>query len=65
MVAANAVCSAAMDYHPLEAATTQVAMKDGIGTGELTKIDILGAKLEDVVFNFQRPLPHVVFFFRM
>jgi hypothetical protein len=49
-----------MDYHPLEAATTQVAMKDGIGTGELTKIDILGAKLEDVVFNFQRPLPRVV-----
>lgn len=60
MVAATAVCCAAMGYHPLEAPATQVAMKDGIGTGELNEIDILGARLEDVVFNFQRPLPRIV-----
>lgn len=60
MVAADAVCCAAMGYHPLEAPTTQVAMKDGLGTGDLSEIEIRGARLEDVIFNFVRPLQRYV-----
>lgn len=56
MVAVNAVGSSIMGFHPLEAPTTQVAMKDGIGTAELSEIEILGKTIEEVRYPFKRPL---------
>lgn len=56
MVAVNAVSSLIMGFHPLEAPSTQVAMKDGLGTAELSEIEILGKKIEEVMYPFKRPL---------
>jgi uncharacterized protein (DUF362 family) len=56
MVAVNAVTSAIMGLHPLELAATQVAMKDGLGTGELSEMEILGKTIAEVLHPFKRPV---------
>ena len=54
MVAVEAVCHEIVGYHPLESPGVQIAMKDGLGTGDLNEIDILGTKLQDVYYPFMR-----------
>jgi hypothetical protein len=56
MVAVEAVASAIMGLHPFEAPSTQIAMKDGLGTAELSEIEILGKAIEEVRYPFKRPL---------
>lgn len=60
MVAVNAVTSAIMGLHPLELASTQVAMKDGLGTGELSEIEVLGKTIAEVLHPFKRPVRRYV-----
>lgn len=60
MVAVNAVTSAIMGLHPLELASTQVAMKDGLGTGELSEMEIMGKTIDEVLHPFKRPVRRYV-----
>ncbi len=60
MVAAEAVCHAIVGYHPLESPCVQIAMKDGLGTGDLSEIDILGTRIQDVYYPFARALMRYV-----
>lgn len=60
MVAAEAVAHSIVGYHPLESPAVQVMMKDGLGTGDLSEIDILGVRLEDVTYPFMRALTRYV-----
>lgn len=60
VVAFNAVTCAIMGFHPLEVPATQAAMKDGVGTGDLREIDVLGKTIEEVKHPFQRPVAQVV-----
>jgi hypothetical protein len=59
-VAAEAVCHYIAGYHYLEPPTVQVMMKAGLGTGDLSEIRILGARLEDVRYPVQRWMPRYV-----
>lgn len=60
MVAAEAVCHAIVGYHPFESPCVQIAMKDGLGTGDLYEIDILGSRIQDVYYPFARSLMRYV-----
>jgi len=60
MVAAEAVCNLIVGYHPLESPSVQIAMKDGLGTGDLSEIDILGARIQDVYYPFDRAIVRYV-----
>ena len=53
-VAVEAVCHAIVGYHPLESPGVQIAMKDGLGTGDLEEMEILGTRLQDVHYPFMR-----------
>ena len=55
-IAAEAVTNTIMGYNPLESPHVQVGMKDGLGTGDLVEIEIVGAKLEEVIYPFQRSM---------
>lgn len=55
-IAVEAVTNTIMGYNPLESPHVQVGMKDGLGTGDLAEIEIVGAKLEEVLYPFQRSL---------
>lgn len=55
-IAAEAVTNTIMGYNPLESPHVQVGMKDGLGTGDLAEIEIVGAKLEEVIYPFQRSM---------
>ncbi len=54
VVAVEAVCHEITGYHPLESPAVQMAMKDGLGTGDLHEIDILGTRLQDVYYPITR-----------
>lgn len=60
LVAIEAVAHTIVGYHPLESPAVQIAMKDGLGTGELSEINILGARLQDVYYPFLRSLNRFV-----
>ncbi len=60
MVAAEAVCHAIVGYHPLESPCVQIAMKDGLGTGDLSEIDVLGTRIQDVYYPYARALARYV-----
>ena len=60
MVAVEAVGCAVMGLHPFESPGVQVAMKAGLGTGELSEIEILGKRIEEVVHPFKRPVRRLV-----
>lgn len=55
-IAAEAVTNTIMGYNPLESPQVQIGMKDGLGTGDLAEIEIVGAKLQDVIYPFQRSM---------
>lgn len=55
-IAVEAVTNMIMGYHPLESPHVQVGMKDGLGTGDLAEIDVVGARLQDVIYPFQRSM---------
>lgn len=54
MVAVEAVCHEIVGYHYLESPAVQIAMKDGLGTGDLNEIDILGTRIQDVYYPFAK-----------
>jgi len=56
MVASEVVCHLIVGYHPLESPCIQIAMKDGLGVGELSEIDILGTRIQDVYYPFARSI---------
>ncbi|OGP50223.1 MAG: hypothetical protein A2Y79_07910 [Deltaproteobacteria bacterium RBG_13_43_22] len=60
LVAVEAVCHTIVGYHPLESPAVQIAMKDGLGTGDLSEIDILGTRIQDVYYPFARAHPRYV-----
>jgi hypothetical protein len=60
MVAVEAVGSAIMGFYHLESPGVQLAMKAGLGTGELSEIEILGKTIEEVRHPFKRPLRRYV-----
>lgn len=56
VVAADAVASACMGIaDPLDVTATRIANHEGIGIGELDKIEVVGAKIADVVEKFVFP----------
>lgn len=60
VVAFGAVTCSIMGFHPLEVPAHQAAMKDGVGTGDLREIDVLGKKIEEVKYPYLRPVAQVV-----
>jgi len=60
VVAFGAVTCAIMGFHPLEVPAHQAAMKDGVGTGDLREITVLGKTIEEVKYPYQRPVAQVV-----
>lgn len=56
IVAVDAVASEIMGYQAMEVPTTQIAAKQGLGVGDLSKIVIKGKKIEDVRKHFIRPM---------
>ncbi len=60
VVAFNAVTCAVMGFHPLEIPATQVAAKDGLGTADMDEIEVLGERIEDVVYPFKRAVNQYV-----
>lgn len=60
MVAAEAVACAVMGFHHLESPGVQVAMKAGLGTGELSEIETLGKTIDEVRYPFKRPIRRYV-----
>lgn len=59
-VAAEGVAHHIAGYHCLESPMVQVAMKAGLGTGDLSEIRVLGNRLEDVRYPVQRWTPRFV-----
>jgi uncharacterized protein (DUF362 family) len=47
-VAVDSVCASMMGFDPFEVPTIRIAHHDGLGQGDLTKIDIVGTPLEAV-----------------
>jgi uncharacterized protein (DUF362 family) len=60
VVAFNAVTCQVMGFHPLEIPATQVAAKDGLGTADMDEIEVLGERIEDVVYPFKRAVNQYV-----
>lgn len=60
VVACNAVTCKVMGFHPLEIPATQVAMKDGVGTADLDEIEVVGERIEDVIYPFKRAVNQYV-----
>jgi len=61
MVAVEAVGCTIMGFHPFESPGVQVAMKAGLGTGELSEIEILGKTIQEVITHpFKRPIRRLV-----
>lgn len=56
IVAVDAVASEIMGYQAMEIPTTQIAAKQYLGVGDLSKIVIKGKKIEDVRKHFTRPM---------
>ncbi len=56
IVAVDAVASEIMGYQAMEIPTTQIAWKQNLGIGELSKIMVRGQRIEDVRKNFTRPI---------
>lgn len=54
VVATDAVCGKLMDIDPIEVPITRLAMVQGIGEGELSKIEIIGDSIEKVAKRFKR-----------
>jgi len=53
-VAVDAVCSRMIGYEPMEIDTTRIAYQRGLGEADISKIEILGDKLE-IFEDFQHP----------
>ena len=61
MVAVEAVGCTIMGFHPFESPGVQVAMKAGLGTGELSEIEILGKTIQEATKHpFKRPIRRLV-----
>lgn len=56
VVAVDAVASEIMGYQAMEIPTTQIATKQFLGVGDLSKIVVKGKKIEEVKKNFTRPI---------
>jgi uncharacterized protein (DUF362 family) len=66
MTAADIVGTQVMGFNPLEPVTNQLALKDGLGTKRLDRVEIVGERLEEVrtvmerpIFRFVHPKPNV------
>ncbi len=55
VVAIDAVCSAIMGIDPLEVPITRLGHSEGIGIGDLDRIDVKGESIESVMKYFKRP----------
>lgn len=54
VVAVDAVCSAVMGIEPFEVPITRLGHSEGIGIGDLARIDVKGEKIETVKRHFKR-----------
>jgi hypothetical protein len=54
VVAADAVATAIMGMDPFEPPSTQVATVEGLGRGNLSEIEVVGASIDDVKQYFER-----------
>jgi hypothetical protein len=54
VVAADAVATAIMGIDPFEPPSTQVATIEGLGRGNLSEIEVVGASIEEVKQHFAR-----------
>jgi len=54
-VALDAVASKIVGYRPMGIYTTKLATERGLGNGNLSKIKILGEKINDVSIDFKKP----------
>ena len=54
-VSVDAVGSAVMGFDPFEVKTTWLASKQGLGQGDLDKIDVVGEGIGDTSRHFKRP----------
>lgn len=54
VVAIDAVCGAVMGFEPSEVPITRLGHSEGIGIGELARIDVKGESIESVMKHFKR-----------
>jgi uncharacterized protein (DUF362 family) len=54
VVAIDAVCSALMGIDPMEVPITRLGHTEGIGIGDLERIEVKGERIEDVMKHFKR-----------
>lgn len=54
VVAVDAVCSAVMGFDPGEVPITRLGHSEGIGIGDLARIDVKGESIESVMKHFKR-----------
>jgi len=55
VVAIDAVCSAIMGIEPSEVPMTRLGHSEGIGIGDLARIDVKGKSIAEVMKHFKRP----------
>jgi hypothetical protein len=60
MVAVESIGHIIAGYHPMNAPTVQVSMKDGLGTGEVAEMQLMGERLQDVIHPFKMLIPRCV-----
>ncbi|MBW1996654.1 MAG: DUF362 domain-containing protein [Deltaproteobacteria bacterium] len=63
-VAVDAVASAVMGIDPREAPTTRLAVCQGLGTADLSRIKIKGRRINEVRRHFLRPMQNAVGYMR-
>jgi uncharacterized protein (DUF362 family)/Pyruvate/2-oxoacid:ferredoxin oxidoreductase delta subunit len=62
-VAVDAIACAIVGIPPLEVPTTRLANEQGLGIGDLSRIEVLGKKIEEMrVEGFKRPLGAEIYF---
>jgi len=55
LIAVDAVGSAIMGFNPLEVNTIRIAQFEGLGVGDLDKIEVKGPQINEVKRHFHRP----------
>lgn len=59
-VALDAVASKIIGFDPMEILTTRQAAARGLGTGDLSAIEIVGERIEDAAVSFKKPSGRMV-----
>jgi len=63
IISTDAVAARAMGFDPMEVHMVRIGAAQGLGEADLNKIEVLGAKIEDVERRFKRPITNPTGFY--